>query len=145
MCQEQWSCRECQECHSTADPCGCPEQVEKKFVATVCTYLNIFFGFYKHHWPETSTVLFIQALHWYLQHLATGRVSARCPTWSSTHDRSKADGGIWQKWRDMLFIYEMVKVLRHRGRDYHSRLSQTGEVFVCYSSDPLVGVVKVDQ
>lgn len=29
--------------------------------------------------------------------------------------------------------------------DYYSRLSQTREVFVRHSADPLVGVVKVDQ
>lgn len=29
--------------------------------------------------------------------------------------------------------------------DSDSRLSQTREVFVCHSADPLVGVVKVDQ
>lgn len=143
MCQEQWSCMGCRECHSMAGPYECPKVKENTFCSHevyICIYLNISMRsnlkplLFDHSTPtcwlcimlsvqgprtrhsnrEPGTLSITSTLSSYSQHLVTERVSAECPTWSLTHDRSRVDEGIWFRKKD-------VKILRKNDKREKSR------------------------
>lgn len=124
-----------------ADPCGCPEEREKTFVAT-----------------EAVVFMFLHLV------LNEGRGLKAAAVWNSPHiltalrDRERVcrmssivfkTRPLQSRWGNLVEVKKMRNgiqtVFDMVGKEAHSRLSQTRKVLVRHSADPLVDVVEVDQ